>query len=253
MQRMFGAAVVATLALAGPGPLRADDDADMKALIAKAIKAHGGADNLAKYKAGTLKTKGKFHGMGAAVDYTGTINFQSPDRLRVEIEAEVMGQNFKFVQVINGDKGWIVLLDKVTPMSKEMIAEAHEQMSASAVTRLLPLTGKDYNLSPLGEVKVGDRPAVGVRVEHKKHRDVSLYFDKETSLLLKSETRGKDLQRGDDAEFAGETLYGDYKKVDGVQVAHKQTVKRDGKLYVESETTEAQLAEKLEDGVFAKP
>jgi outer membrane lipoprotein-sorting protein len=253
MQRMFGVAVVAAVVLAGAGAARADDDADLKAVIAKAIKAHGGADNLAKYKAGVLKIKGKFYGMGAGIDFTGETAFQAPDRFRLEVEVEVMGQNFKSIQVVNGAKGWIALNDQVNPMSKEMLVEVQEQMHAGRLTRLLPLTGKDYKLSPLGEAKVGGRPAVGVRVEHKKYRDISLYFDKEKYLLLKSETRAKDVQGGGDTELTVETLYGDYKKVDGVQVAHKVTVKRDGKLYVESETTEVKMAEKLDDGVFAKP
>jgi hypothetical protein len=253
MQRMFGVAVVAAVVLAGAGGARADDDADLKAVIAKAIKAHGGADNLAKYKAVTLKTNGKFYGMGAAIDYAGAVSSQLPDRLRVEIEFEAMGQNFKVVRVVNGAKGWTALNDTVTPMSKEVVAEAREQLYAGSVARLFPLTGKDYQLSPLGEAKVGDRPAVGVRVEHKKHRPVSLYFDKEKGLLLKSETRAKDVERGGDTEITVETFYGDYKKVNGVQVAHQQTVKHDGKPFVESKSTEVKLAEKLDDSVFAKP
>jgi hypothetical protein len=239
--------------LAGAGVVRADDQADVKAVIAKAIKAQGGAANLARYQALTTKNKGKFYGMGAGIDYTGENAYQFPDRLRVEVEGEVMGQNFKVVQVVNGDKGWVAFNDKVTPMTKEMVAEAREQMYAARVTRLLPLSGTDFKLSPLGEVKVGDRPAVGVRVESKNHRDISLFFDKDKGLLLKSETRAKDVQGGGDTEFTVETVYGDYKKVDGVQVPHNVTIKRDGKLFVENEITEAKLAEKLDDSLFAKP
>ena len=96
------------------------------------------------------------------------------------------------------------------------------------------------------------KDAVGVRVEHKGRRDVSLFFDKKTGLLLKTETRGKGPMAGD-SEFTAETLYDDYRKVDGFPVAHKVTVKRDGKLFFVSENSDVKLAEKLDDSTFEKP
>ena len=81
---------------------------------------------------------------------------------------------------------------------------------------------------------------------------MSLFFDKKTGLLLKTETRSKDPMAGDN-EYTAETLYDDYKKVDGFPVAHKVTVKRDGKLFFASENSDVRLAEKLDDSTFEKP
>jgi outer membrane lipoprotein-sorting protein len=233
-------------------PARADDDAKLRAVIDRAIKVHGGAENLQKFKASVAKTKGKFHGLGEAVDYTGETSIQLPDRFRVEVQSKFGDQDFKFIQVIDGDKGWIKINDKTEEMNKDMLAEAKEQRNVAAITHLTPLTGKDYKLSPLGEVKVGDRPAVGVRVERKGYRDVSVFFDKEKGLLIKMETRGKDAMRGGE-EYTAVTLYDDYKKIDDLMVAHKVTIKHDDKLFVEGETMEVKMSEKLDDSVFEKP
>jgi outer membrane lipoprotein-sorting protein len=253
MQRLMCAACAAFLALAGASPARADEAADMKAVVEKAIKAHGGLETLSKYKAVTAKSKGVFHGLGQPIDYTSTLVYQEPDKVRVETEGEFMGVNFKRVEVVNGNKGWIQLMGNTDEMSKDVMAEVQERLHAQAVAHLVALTNKDYKLSTLGEAKVGDRAAVGVRVEYKGRRDVNLFFDKENGLLLKSETRVKDVESGGDKEATQETYYSDYKKVEGMQVPFKVKVNRDGKLLVEAETTEFKPAEKLDDGQFGKP
>jgi hypothetical protein len=190
--------------------------------------------------------------MGDGIDYTGENSVQLPNRIRTEVEVDVNGQKFKFVQVVDGDKGWMKLGDNTEDLNKDMLAEAKEQMNVAQISHLTVLTDKDYKLSTLGESKVGDRPAVGVRVEHKGFRDVNLYLDKENGQILKTETRGKDLMQ-DGKEYTAETFYDDYKMVDGVLVAHKILIKRDGNKYVEAELTEVKVSEKLDDGVFAKP
>jgi len=107
-------------------------------------------------------------------------------------------------------------------------------------------------LTPLGESKVGDSDVIGIRVSSKGHRDVSLYFDKKTSLVLKSEFNVKDLMAGD-KEIMQEVVYSDYKEAQGMKYPGKMIIKRDGMDFVNGEVTEWVPSEKLEDGVFAKP
>jgi hypothetical protein len=240
--------VCAVALLASVNPVRADDEAKLRAVLDKAIKAHGGADNLKKLQAEVAKTKGTFYGMGEGIEYTEKLSIQQPNRMRIDIEAG----NFTFIQVFDKDKGWRKINDNTEELSKEEVAEVREQMYAGEVANLVVLQDKSYKLSSGGEIKVGDRAAVGVRVEHKGHRPVSLYFDKDNGLLLKTETTGKDT-RNDNKEFTSEELFSDYKKVGGLMVAHKVRINRDGKKYVEFEVTECKLSEKLDHSAFAKP
>lgn len=233
-------------------PVRADEDAKLREVVDRAIKAHGGIDNLTKFKASIAKQKGKFYGLGEALEYTSEESIQLPDRFRVEVHSKANGQEFTFIQVINGNKGWVKFGDQTNELDKDALAEGKEQMNAATVSHLACLKNKEYKLSSLGEAKVGDRPAIGVRVESKGYRDVSLFFDKDKNLLLKTETRGKDVMQGGQ-EYTSTTLYDDYKMVEGIMVAHKVTVQRDGKPYVEGETTEEKVSEKLDDSVFEKP
>ena len=121
-------------------------------------------------------------------------------------------------------------------MDKDQMAEAREDMHANAVTRFAPAVYKKAKLEPVGEVKINDKPALGLRVEVRVS-DVTLYFDKKSHHLVKSAApKSKNAMNGG-SEFNNETYYSDYKKVDGVQVPFRVTTHRDGKKYVESEIT----------------
>ena len=92
---------------------------------------------------------------------------------------------------------------------------------------------------------------MGVKVSSKGHRDVDLYFDKETGLLVKTEGRVKDDMSGQ--EVTEESFHSEYKEVQGTKQAHKFVVKRNGKLFMEGEATGVELSEKLDASTFAKP
>jgi hypothetical protein len=251
MSHVRHAVVALGFVLAVAVPARADDAADAKALVEKAVKAHGGQEKLDKFPAVTLAMKGKVHIMEMAIPFNGEIITQGGDKLKLDIEVEVGGQKLRIVNVFTGDKGWNKVGDQTTEMDKDQLAEANAQAYAGWVTTLAPLKGKEFKLATIGEVKVGDKPALGVKVSSKGHRDVDLYFDKATSMLVKTETRVKD--EGSGQEVTEENFPSEYKEVQGVKHAMKFTVKRDGKLFLEGEATDCTLSEKLDAGVFVKP
>jgi hypothetical protein len=229
--------------------LRADDKDDAKAILDKAIKAQGGEDKLAKPKCVTMKIKGKYYGPGAGddgIEYTMEIS-TTPSKRRIDMEAG--GGIFKFSTVYNGDKGWRKLNDDTTDLDKEGLEEVKHDLYLDKVTSLVPLKEKDYKLEALAECKVGKKAAVGIKVTHKGNRDVSLFFDKESGLLLRLDTSVKDMGE----EHNQETVYSEHKEFDGRKMPTKVVINRDGKLYVEGETSEVKFPEKLEDNVFAKP
>jgi hypothetical protein len=247
MRSVVRAAALAA-ALLPAGGARADGPADARAVVEKAIQVKGGAAAIDKYRAQTTKAEGKFYGAGDAVSFTAQGRAQFPDHSRLEID----GPGFQFVQVVTGEKGWVSTNGATQDMTKEQLAEAREDQYANSLTRLTPLLGADYTLSPLGEVKVDGKPALGVKVEHKGRRDVKLFFDKDSGLLVKMERKATDIL-GRGSPYTSEAIFGDYKKTDGVQVPYKVTVRRDGKPYAEYENTEVKLGERLDDKVFAKP
>lgn len=236
--------------LAAAVNLRADD-AVARAAVDRAVKAHGGADILAKFPASTVQFKGTFHGMGQAIPFTGEVASHKGDRHRFEVAVEAGGQKFQLAHVLAGDKGWVKANGATKEMDKDELTEAREEAHAAWVATLAPLKDKAFELSLIGEVQVEGKAAAGVKVSHKDRRDVNLYFDKETGLLVKTESRVKD--EGSGQEVTDEAFLSDYKDVQGTKQPMKVVVKRDGKLYVEGEVTDITLAESLDVSVFAKP
>jgi hypothetical protein len=247
MRRVFVWSVSAILTLAFTAKAKADDVDQARAIIDKAIKAVGGEDKIAKFKTHTWKNKGTYYGVGDGVPYTAIYAVSWPDKSRFEVEGGFI------TAAVDGDKGWMQAMGgEVHEFTKEEMVEQKEVQHQGYVTTLLPLKDKAYTLSPLGETKIADKPAVGVKVSHKDRRDVNLYFDKDSGLLLKSEAKVKVPEEGN-KEVSQETLYDDYQQVEGAWVAMKIVVFREGKKYVEGENFDIRIVDKLDEKLFAKP
>lgn len=251
MTRFSSAALAVGVLLAAAGPARADDAADAKKLVEKAVKAHGGQDALDKFTAGAVTFKGTFHGMGDGLPVSGTVTTSGADKQRIDMEIEAGGQKVPVVIVLAGTKGWSKIVKDVTDMDKDQLAEAKEQAYAAWVATLAPLKGKQFTFATTGETKVEGKVALGVKVSSKGHRDIDLYFDKASGLLVKTETRVKDDASGQ--EVTEEAFPTDYKDVQGTKQSHKFSVKRNGKLFIEGAASKVELFDKLDDSTFAKP
>jgi hypothetical protein len=257
MVRLIGTLLFVSLTFTLNSNSRADDQAAAKEIIAKAIKAQGGEEKLAKIKAITFKDKGKYFGLGEeGIDYTSETSFSGPTKRKIAVEGEIEQEKFTMTILVNGDKGWNKTDDEVEEMEKEELDEHIEQMWADWNVFINPVALKSdaFKLSSLGEMKVEDKAVVGVKASCKGHRDLNLYFDKETGLLRKTEWQVKDIDgTAGGGEVQQEVFLSDYKDFNGVKVATKTVTKWAGKPYVESEISEFQVVEKLDDSVFAKP
>src|SRR5262249_15827176 len=155
----------------------------------------------AKLKAAKAKFKGTGEFAGATVALTGEVAHQMPGRMRVEVQAEVQGQNVTLLYVLNGNKAWLQVAGETMALEAQELEDLKEELYAEHVQTLVPLLrDKAYALDALGEVKVNDRPAVGVRVTSRGHKDLNLYFDKATGLLTRSERRALDDTRNEVTE-----------------------------------------------------
>ena len=83
------------------GPVRAgraDETDEARALLTRAVKAHGGKETLAKYKCGQSKNKGKIQLPGVGeVEFTQEVAYMQPDRFRETVEMTIAGQRIKVV------------------------------------------------------------------------------------------------------------------------------------------------------------
>jgi hypothetical protein len=231
-------------------PTLAQEEA--RAVLDKAIKAHGGEDKLAKLNVTRTKAKGTVNIQGQDVDFTSDSAVQMPNKERNDLQLDIAGQKVTLLQIFNGEEGWLSLPGgQIREITGDQLGEMKNSAYANWLESLLPLTKeKEFTLTPLPEVKVKDKAAVGIKIQAKDRPDIKLYFDRESGLLVKSERDSKD-ETGNVLRL--ESTYSDFKKVDGVVQPMKILANRDGKKFMEIEITELKFPEKLDSKLFAKP
>jgi hypothetical protein len=226
-------------------------DKDARIVIDKAIKAMGGEERLVKAEVATSKTKVKF--LRTASESTTQITEEGADRMRAEVEQEANGQIIKQLTVLNGVKGWRKTRDGVI---REMDQDAvlltkRNRESLAAVTRPVILKSPRFLVQLAGEAKVEDKPTVVLDVIGSHGQDFKIFFDKESSLPVKLETK---VSFPNGRESAMETTFANYKDFDRIKVATKSEQWRDGKKSaVELEIIEFKILEKVAPGTFDEP
>src|SRR4051794_31857584 len=95
----------------------------------------------------------------------------------------------RVVHVVSGRRSWSRADGQFEEHSREQAELSAMLLRALRLAEwLLPLREALFELSPLGELKVGNRPALGIRVVEQGMPDaLRFWFDKETGLLLKLE------------------------------------------------------------------
>lgn len=231
------------------GAARAADD-DIKTVLDKAIKAHGGEEKLTKFKAGTMRGKGKVETSVGELEMVVEVSYMMPDKMKESAEFEITGNKIKTKTLINGDKITLEVNDKEMAVSDNIKAAIDSGRQHRALGSLLPLRDKKYKITAVGESKVLDKPALGFLVEAKGMKDVNLYFDKKSGLLVKMAARTINAENGQEVDE--ERIMSGYKNVEGMPMPTKILINRDGKKYLEMELEDIKLFEKLDDSEFKK-
>jgi hypothetical protein len=246
MKRLL-AAVLAVVLGSGLGqPVRADEK-DPTAILDKAIKALGGAEKLRKAEAMTWKGKATvtFNDNERNLNIQGTV--QGLDHYRGEIESD----EFHGVTVLNGNKGWRKFGDNANELDEDAVANTKRTVYLQVIpATLVALQGKGFKLEAAGEEKVGDKPAVAIKVTPPDGKEFTLSFDKESGLPVKLVARVVGF-RGD--EYTQETTFADYKDFDGIKKATKIVSKRDGEKFRDEEISEFKVLDKVDPKTFTEP
>src|SRR5437588_842642 len=135
MVRFSVAALAFIFALAGGHALRADE-AEVKAVLDKAIKALGGEEKLAKAKALKFKTRETISFNGNDSEVSGETTVQGLHQRRSEFEGEFNGNKFKGVTVVNNDKGW----RKFGDMARDLDSGALANEKRNIYLQVIPMT-----------------------------------------------------------------------------------------------------------------
>jgi hypothetical protein len=220
-----------------------------RAVVEKAIVALGGAKAVRASHLMTGQGTGTLHVNGAAQKIRNRFTASGLDRLRWEVE-------------INGGTIFVGLHAKgvwlsgngidANPVKEEMATAFRRGVAALRVAECPTLLlEKGWSLAPLGELKIDDIPAVGIKASRKGEPDLDLWFDAKTHLPLRVEYRFT--KPGETAETTLRGTFSEYKTLAGRKHFTKMTVHQDGELALEMERSEIQNADMLAEETFSRP
>jgi len=225
--------------------LPASDREDALLVIDRAIKFQGGEDGLRKAQTGVRKGTGNLVVGGADIPFTDEVTFALPDKVRMAVE---LSKRIQIITVVNAGQGWQRSGGAANDLGKEHREELSEELYIWWLTTLVPLKMPGVDLSLVPGTNVAGKPATGIKVASKGHREVRMYFDKESGLLVKIVGQTKIAGILVDKEY----LYGNYKEFDGVRLYTRLTELINGQK--NSELTSATYTlRKPDDTLFAKP
>ncbi len=243
---------------------------DAKAIITRAVQMAGiPTDNKAYHE--TWKEAGKITaaipaGPGRpAQDITLTYEsnwaFEAPDKYRFDMKGDYalkvpipglpQSKKVELAFIQNGKRAVETAQGRREELKGAKLEESLHSAYQFWVCSLRPLLNDPgFTLTALGDREFGGKSVTSVKVTRPGNRDVTLHFDKTTGLLAGSSDRVKD-EFQDWKEVAQETEYTDYEKsASGERFFKAMTVKREGKVMLQSKLSDYKRSETLQPQLF---
>ena len=241
---MCGLAVAALVSAA-----QAQDATDPKAVVGKAVEAHGGAAALKKFPAGEYDLKGRMVIAGADCDFSGKVVYLLPAKYKITLDLDAAGNKMALVQMIDGKDAKTTLNGKDQTMSAAQKDEAIQALAMQEITQLTPLLeGTKYTLKADKDADIGGAKAAVVTASADGVKGVNLYFDKATGRLLRTVRKALSPEG---KEVTEESNLSDFKPVDGILLPMAVEVTHDGKKFMSLAITSAKMLETVDPKRFS--
>lgn len=210
-------------------------------ILEKMIEAQGGRKVLEGIKDTTITGTMEMiqYGMNGSL----TMYQKEPNKMRLDIE--VMGT--VITQAFDGEAAWWV--NPQTGSSEEMPENQAEDMKRQALGNDSLLHPEKYGITYAykGNEKIEGRDYIVLEQIFSDGYKATLYIDPQTYLTYKAKSKTTN-QMG--VEVEGETIFSDYKKVEGMMVPHSLTIYQDGEEFMKMNVTEVTYNSTLEDSLF---
>lgn len=231
---------VAVAALAGLvlAPLSAQTAKDV---LDKMIEAQGGRKAIEAVTDST--STGAFELVQFGMQGSITMCQKEPNLMRMDMEV----QGFVMTQAFDGQTAWGInpQTGATEPMSELMTADFKRQSVGNAALLSPETLGITYELK--GKESVGDKEYLVLLQKFSDGYVNTLYIDPQTYLPYKSRSKSHD-QMGNEVE--SETIMTDYRKVDGIPMAHSLVIFQNGAEYIRLSLTSVKFNSGLEASLF---
>jgi len=228
-------------------PAAGDDKARAKQIIEAAQKAKGPLDKLKAVKDVVSKADASANIQGQSMDLSLTRYLVAPDKSRQEINIAAFGVSI--VQAVNGTTGWMDSPQGSGDMPEAIVTETRNGILRDwFVSFLVPPEGKSLEATALPDATVNGKAAdvVAVTVGEAKF---TVYFDKETHLIMKTAAEGMNQAM---EKVPTEAVYDNYKEVSGIKIAHKATIYQAGEKFLDLVVSDVKINGGVDEAKFKK-
>lgn len=236
----ISAAILCFLALAASGAAFAMDADE---LVAKAIEAQGGT--AAMKAVNSQKATGKFMTQGMEIAYT--MVHARPNQLR--IDAAFMGMSI--VQCFDGTKGW-----SINPMTGSQDAQPMGDVEAKSFRLQADMDGpyvnwaaKGFTAEYMGQEDVEGTPAYRLQLDTKQDIVMDFWFDAESFLVLKMNTKMKI----DQGEFETQNYPSDYRQQGGLTLPFAVETRQGDQVMTQITVETLEFGVAVDPTMFAMP
>jgi outer membrane lipoprotein-sorting protein len=214
-----------------------------KDILDKMIEAQGGKASLAKIKDTT--TSGTMEMVSMGLSGSLTIYQKEPNKMRMDME--LMGM--VMTQAYDGEIAWG--LDPNTGSIQEIPAEQAQDIKRMALGSDSTLHPEKYGItySYMGKETIEGQDFHLLKQAFEDGFSATLYVNAKTYLVHKTKSKAPN-QMG--MEVDQEVFATDYRKVEGIMVAHAIRILQDGEEFLTMTFTEVAINTGLEDSLFKK-
>ena len=218
-----------------------------KKVVGRAIQAHGGRELLNKNRADKVKLQGKMVVGKVEIPYTAETLVQLPGQFKNTIQFNQGKKEVALTQVIDGTRAAIWVNGEKQKLSTAQALDLRQTLDLNRAMRLVGLLEDSaYNLKYLGQTEEGEQKTHVVRVLRKDMRELRMFFDAKTGLLVKTE-HPVDFQG---KQMLQEEHYSDFRDLSGFRRPVRMTVYRGGQKILESALTQVSYFESIEPSRF---
>lgn len=220
-------------------------DARAEALVARAVRAKGGHAVLRSVR--TIRTEATVSILATPegkVEFPTTASIRYPAEFRVDAETPAG----PLAQVFNAGEYWVRHGTRPAETAPpELAAEIRGAVQRDAIALLLGLADGRLSARALPESRDGERTLLPLEVQAAGMKPVTILLDGATALIAAMRYAGS----GGAAQI--EETFSDYRPVNGLMIAFKAHVARDGRPYLERTVRTFELNVDLPSGLFTRP
>jgi outer membrane lipoprotein-sorting protein len=224
---------------------QASGSADARDLIDRAIAAKGGLERLRAIKSITAVTQARMTSPEGQIQAESTTYLQYPNRMRVETKmAEAV-----IVQTFDGSRAWVKDRMGTHEVPERMIRDLDATFKRDTVAALLAAHDGTLRARLLPDTKDGaGKVRRALELTALDVEPFVLNIDPDTGLVVR-----QTYVAGGPGSPLVEEVFGDYREVEGVQIAFTAVVSQGGQQVLERRVTSIRINAPLDPTLFQRP